>query len=232
MKMSFIARGVVVSAIAVPMAAVQAAGITVGNVELATDPGNLIVDGGVAYPMTAVSVDPQTGNVTITTADQSFNDGTVEDPPAEDPPAEDPPAEDPPAGGGGDGVVGSCEQWVPSRELVQASGDGRVDLDDEIKSFAFEARQSVHTNQASYTTTNQTTKTVWVSLCPGGEPLNRLIAEGYQSATVRYSGGAEENPPYLIEGKTYYFNVMNAQADAPDVTTCQASNCPAVIRFY
>ncbi|MFP4598463.1 MAG: hypothetical protein ACLFVJ_09430, partial [Persicimonas sp.] len=79
--------------------------------------------------------------------------------------------------------------------------------------------------------TNPVIKTVWVSMCPGGEPL--MVSEGYQSATLHYSGGSNEDPPYyLIEGKEYYFNVMNARKDTPEQSTCEEWNCSFAMAHY
>lgn len=224
------------AAAGLPLTAATAANIEIGEgnaaldipaaVTLTTTPGELYINGVSAGNMVEARVDPATGHIWIK-GDLSVDGGSGGPGGGEEPDPPVNPEPDPPVNPG----TGSCDKWAAlgSRPLASSPGSadryGFYSLGNEVKSFEFTARQGVRSYTAAYSTTGPATKTVWVSHCPGGEPVDaRLLSDGYQTATVRYGGGAQESGPYIKAGETYYFNVVNAQKNTPATNTCR-SNC-------
>lgn len=219
------------AAASLPLTAATAANIEIGNATLTTTPGTLYVNGVAAGSMASARIDPSTGHIEVT-GDMSVGDGGGDGGPGgdpEDPPPVDPPPVDPPPSG-------SCEKWAAlgSRTLAPSVGkrypNGSYDLGGEVKSFQFDARQGNGTlNVVHASGVTKAMKTIWVSHCPGGEPVHSryMINQGSDSANIGYTGGAEERLWYLEAGQTYYFNVVNAYQGNPAVNTC-TRNCPMV----
>lgn len=86
---------------------------------------------------------------------------------------------------------------------------------------------------ASYSSTNPVQKIAWLSSTPGGPAVgSRLLVQGYQNATMLYSGVSSSNPNInnleLPVGAQYYLNVRNATKNNPTVNTCPG-DCPFVL---